>query len=83
MSAAARRVMAQISDALTAACLFGILIGDLWLARDVWGSDERSDLLGLPIAPARLIWCASLAIAFAIATVALFRGGARERAGEL
>lgn len=83
MRAPVRRAMARASDALTALCFFGILFGDVWLARDVWNSDERSDLLGLPIAPARLIWCASLAIAFAVAVVSTVRGGAKESAGEL
>lgn len=83
MTTPARRAMARLSDALTAICFFGVLFGDVWLARDVWSSDERSDLLGLPIAPARLVWCASLALAFAIAVVATFRGSAKEPAGEL
>lgn len=83
MNPVARRVMARLSEALTAICFLGILCGDVWLARDVWGSDERSDLLGLPIAPARMIWCASLAVAFALALIALFRRSVKEPVGEL
>ena len=39
-----------------------IAVGNFWLFADTWGWDERSDLLGLPIWPFRLIWAVSLAV---------------------
>jgi TRAP-type C4-dicarboxylate transport system permease small subunit len=68
-----RRVLARLSDLLSALCFFGFLAGDAWLAADVWNRDERSDLLGLPIAPARILWCLSLALACLIVLRAALR----------
>jgi TRAP-type transport system small permease protein len=65
-----RRALAHLSDALTALFFLAVLAGDVWIAFELWAGDERSDLLGLPIAPMRILWCAGLALAF-IVTLAL------------
>ena len=57
---------------------FGALaIGQAWLFSDTRNWDERSDLLGLPIWPLRLVWAASLTVA-----ALLFLARAVRRAGE-
>jgi TRAP-type transport system small permease protein len=65
-----RRALAHLSNALTALFFLAVLAGDVWIAFELWARDERSDLLGLPIAPMRMLWCAGLAVA-SIVTLAL------------
>ncbi len=65
-----RRALAHLSDALTALFFLVLLAGDGWIAFELWARDERTDLLGLPMAPARILWCAGLALAFVV-TLAL------------
>ncbi len=69
----AQIVVGRISDLLTAAVFIALLTGDAWLTLDVWSQNEKSDLLGLPIVPARLVWCAGLALTALISFVAVFR----------
>jgi TRAP-type transport system small permease protein len=67
LSAAGRARLQRVSDLLSA-LFFGVLaLGSLVIARDLWGGDERTELLGLPLSPLRALWCVS-----AIGIVALF-----------
>jgi TRAP-type C4-dicarboxylate transport system permease small subunit len=75
---ATKRALHVLSDVFTALFFAGVLIGDIWLASDVWNRDERSDLLGLPIAPARIIWCVSLGLALVAALTEPFRHAQKE-----
>jgi TRAP-type C4-dicarboxylate transport system permease small subunit len=67
LSAAGRARLQRVSDLLSA-LFFGVLaLGSLVVARDLWGGDERTELLGLPLSPLRALWCLS-----ALGIVALF-----------
>ncbi len=52
---------------MSAAFLLALLVGDAWIAIEYWPRDERSDLLLLPFAPMRLVWCVALTAASLIA----------------
>lgn len=59
VSPRARRGLEALGD-LTGALSFAFLAaGSLWIVHDLWGGREQSELLGLPIMPLRLFWCAS------------------------
>lgn len=62
-----QRALARFGALLGAAFFLALFAGSVWLLADVWGSDERSDLLGLPIVPLRVLWCLA-----ALATAAFF-----------
>jgi TRAP-type transport system small permease protein len=67
LSAAGRTRLHRVSDLLSA-IFFGVLaLGSLVVARDLWGGDERTELLGIPLLPLRALWCLS-----ALGIVALF-----------
>lgn len=70
LGAAARRVLARLSDVMSLVFFLAVLAGDAWIAWELWPRDERSDLLGLPFAPMRVLWCAGLVAASAIALAA-------------
>ena len=58
---AARRQVARMG-ALLGAVLFALFFaGSAWVLTDVWGGDERTDLLGLPILPFHIVWCVAAA----------------------
>jgi TRAP-type C4-dicarboxylate transport system permease small subunit len=59
LGAAASARFARISDVLSATFFAALAIGSAIIARDLWGGDERTELLGLPLAPLRWLWCAS------------------------
>jgi TRAP-type C4-dicarboxylate transport system permease small subunit len=63
--ALARR-LAQASDLLGAALFALLAAGSAWLLGDTWPLDERSDVLNLPIAPARIVWTGALLLTSAI-----------------
>jgi TRAP-type C4-dicarboxylate transport system permease small subunit len=67
LSAVGRVRMRRVSDLLSAVFFAALAIGSIMVARDLWGGDERTELLGLPLAPLRMLWCAS-----AVGIVALF-----------
>jgi TRAP-type transport system small permease protein len=64
----------RVSNALSAGFFALLAIGSLIVARDLWGGDERTELLGLPLAPLRALWCLSAA-----GVVALFAAAALRR----
>ncbi len=52
----ARRGLADLlSNLLTLAFILALLTGSVWLAADLWGGHEQSELLGVPWAALRLI----------------------------
>ena len=68
-----REAFQRGADLMTSVTFAILLAGDAWILVDLWPLDERSDLLGLPFAPARLLWCLSLAFAAALALAAAIR----------
>lgn len=68
-----KRLFARASDGLSAIFFAFILGGSLILLSDLWNGAEHSELLGVPIMPLRVIWCASLSgivICFVLRAVA-------------
>ena len=69
LPAAAARLLERASD-LLGAVLFAVLAaGSVWMLADTWSLDERTDILGIPLAPARMVWIAALsftAVVFAL-----------------
>jgi TRAP-type C4-dicarboxylate transport system permease small subunit len=62
--------LSNLAGALVAAALF---VGSTWIVIDLWDGAERTELLGIPLMPLRLFWCASallMAIIFLIRAVA-------------
>ena len=58
---ATARFLSRCSD-LLGAILFALLAaGSFWMLSDTLGLDERTDILGAPLAPARILWTAALA----------------------
>jgi TRAP-type C4-dicarboxylate transport system permease small subunit len=67
-----KRMFARASDALSGLFFAFVLGGSGLLLLELWHGAEHSELLGLPIAPLRAIWCASLAgivICFGVRTL--------------
>lgn len=54
-----RRALGAFGALTGAACFAYLAAGSLWIVHDLWGGREQTELLGLPIAPLRLFWCAS------------------------
>jgi TRAP-type transport system small permease protein len=68
-----KHAFARASDALSAVFFAFILGGSGWLAFELWNGAEQSELLGVPIVPLRVIFCASLsgiAICFLVRAIA-------------
>lgn len=75
-----RAASARLADAsLLVLCLL-LAAASVWLLADTRHEPERSDLLGLPLAPLRVIWLAALVGASGISAWRLVRPGhGRER----
>ena len=54
-----RRFLGAFGAVMGAACFALLAAGSIWIVRDLWGGHEQTELLGLPIMPLRLFWCAS------------------------
>jgi TRAP-type C4-dicarboxylate transport system permease small subunit len=74
LSAAGRARMQRVSDGLSAVFFAALALGSIVVARDLWGGDERTELLGLPLAPLRVLWCASASGIVALFIAAAVRG---------
>jgi TRAP-type C4-dicarboxylate transport system permease small subunit len=74
-----RARLSRVSDVLGFVAFSAIAVGELWLLYDTRDWDERSDLLGLPIWPLRLVWAASRVVVALLFLVSAFRR--RGRAG--
>jgi len=57
LSERTRRGLALFTNLLCALFFACLLIGSLWIEADLWHGAEQSELLGIPIAPLRLLWC--------------------------
>jgi TRAP-type C4-dicarboxylate transport system permease small subunit len=66
LSPRARVALKRISDLLSAIFFATLAIGSLWMAADLWGGHERTEMLHLPLAPLRLVWCASALLILSI-----------------
>ena len=74
LSAEGRRRM-QIGTDAASACFFAVLAaGSIWIVIDLWDGAEATEILGLPLKPLRLFWCAS-----ALLIAALFARSAIQR----
>lgn len=62
-----QRALARFGAWLGAAFFLMLFAGSTWLVADVWGADERSELLGVPLVPLRILWCLT-----ALATAVFF-----------
>ena len=56
----AKAIQHRATEAVTALVLLVMLAGSAWVLVLLLPLDERSDLLDLPIAPARFLWSAAL-----------------------
>ena len=65
------------SDLLTALFVLALLAGSGWLAIDLWGSHEVSEIAGVPWRWLRLFANLALAVVAALALLAFVRGGKR------
>ncbi len=63
MTPAWRQRLGWLGGVATTVALALLAAGCCWIAIELWPLDERSDLLQLPIAPARWLWCGALALA--------------------
>ena len=73
LSAGQARILERASNAL-GALLFGCLAaGAAWMLHDTWPLDERTDVLGLPVAPERIVAICALAWIGLIFLAAVFR----------
>ena len=68
----ARLGLERLSDVLSVTLFLGLLFGGTWVLKDLWPQDERSDLLRLPFAPARMVWCLALALSALASLLTLF-----------
>ena len=62
-----RDVLIRSSRLLAALFFAAIIAGSVWIASDMWGAHEQSELLGVPLAPLRII-----SIVCSIATALIF-----------
>lgn len=73
----ASTALERLSNALSALFFAFLLIGSCVLVAELWNGDEVSELLHLPIAPLRVLWCA---VAAGIVATFLARALARRKA---
>jgi TRAP-type C4-dicarboxylate transport system permease small subunit len=69
----AKSIQHRATEAVTALVLLVMLTGSAWVFILLLPLDERSDLLGLPIAPARFLWSAALLIAVCLTAAGAWR----------
>ncbi len=72
--------LARISYGLGFLAFGALAAGEAWLYYDTHDWDERSDLLGLPIWPLRLIWTVSLSVAAVLFLLRTLRGAPAKEA---
>jgi TRAP-type C4-dicarboxylate transport system permease small subunit len=70
-----RQGLQRINSLLSAAFLLALVTGQIWIALDLWGAHEESELLNIPYRPLRLI----SALAFVITTVSCLAHALRRR----
>lgn len=62
MSLAWRLRLARVAGLFGVAFFAALFAGGAWMLADTWRGDERTELLGLPLAPFRILWCAACAL---------------------
>jgi TRAP-type C4-dicarboxylate transport system permease small subunit len=72
LSPTARTLLLRFADLLSAALFAVLAIGSIWIASEVWGGDERSSLLNLPIAALRAFWCGAAVLTGVLFLIAAF-----------
>lgn len=73
-----RRLLERIADLLGALVFLSFAAGSLWIAAELWGGHEHTELLGIPLRWLRVFWIAS---ALTIAALLLQQGFRREAGG--
>lgn len=74
LSSTALRRAARVSNLLAALTFVLFAIGSAWVAADLWGGFERTELLAIPLRWFRLVWVvAAVVIALLFARAALAR----------
>lgn len=68
-----RLVLARFAALLSTLFFSGLAVGGFWLLTDTLPGDERTDLLHLPLAPLRVLWCTACAVAALLFLVQAFR----------
>jgi TRAP-type transport system small permease protein len=59
LSADGRRRIQVFTDAASAFFFAVLAVGSIWIVVDLWHGAEATEILGLPLKPLRLFWCAS------------------------
>jgi TRAP-type C4-dicarboxylate transport system permease small subunit len=72
VSAPAKLWMKRINSILGVIFLLMLAAGTAWIARDLWGEHEQSELLHIPFAPLRIACLVALVLAAAILVRGLF-----------
>lgn len=67
---AGKRLLLHCSDLLSAIVFLVFAIGSIWIARELWGGHEHSELLHIPLRWLRALW---IVTALTIAAVFLIR----------
>ena len=62
LSPAGQARLRRLADLLSAAVFAVFAGGSIWLAAEMWSTTEKTQLLGVPLAPLRAFWCASAAL---------------------
>lgn len=73
LPAGPRRILARLAALLATLFFAGLALGGLWLLSDTLPGDERTDLLHLPLAPLRILWCGACAAAALLFLIQVFR----------
>lgn len=82
LSALWRGRFARVSDLLGFLIFAAFAAGSAWIVGDTWDWRERTDLLGVPILPLRLLWTASLLVVCVLFLLRALRPAAPAPAGD-
>jgi TRAP-type transport system small permease protein len=73
VSERSRTLLNRTGSLLAALFFLGLLIGNLWIAADLWGGHEVSEIIGVPYAALRI--CANIALG--LVSLLFLRGAIR------
>ena len=79
LSPPVRRRFQAVADLVSGVFFAALAVGSIWLVVDLWRGGEETELLGIPLKPLRLAWCASAILAAALFAARAVRPGDRER----
>ena len=74
----AARFLLRLSDLLGFGLFAVFAFGCAWMLSDTFSLNERTDVIGLPVAPARMVWIAALVIVAVVFLVRAFSKTAPE-----